>query len=134
MIPLEQVKDPIFAEKIMGDGVAFELTNDTIVAPSNGTLTAVFPTGHAFGITTKSGIELLVHIGIETVSSKGKGFKLLVKQGKEVKAGDPIIKLDLSNLKKKYDMTTMLIICNPNGQEINFVDYGEVKKGQIINK
>lgn len=134
MIPLEEVKDEAFAQKLMGDGVAFELKEDVVLSPCNGTLSAVFPTGHAYGISMKNGVELLVHVGINTVSSKGDGFQVLVKQDQEVKAGDPLVKLDMKKLKSKYDMTTMLIITEPDGKEIRFIDYGEVAKGQKISR
>lgn len=134
MIPLEEVKDEAFSQKMMGDGVAFELQEDIVYSPCNGTLDAVFPTGHAFGIAMKNGVELLIHIGINTVNGNGDGFKVLVEQDQEVRAGAPLVKLDLKKLKANYDMTTMLIITEPNDKEINFIDYGGVAKGQKINK
>ena len=134
MIPLEEVKDEAFAQKMMGDGVAFELKEDTVVAPCNGTLDVVFPTGHAYGITMKNGVGLMVHIGINTVNSNGAGFEIYAKQGQEVKAGDPLVKLDLKKLNAEYDMTTMLIISDPNDKEIQFIDYGMVSRGQTINR
>ncbi len=134
MIPLEEVKDDAFAQKMMGDGVAFELKEDVVLSPCNGTLSAVFPTGHAYGLTMKNGVELLVHVGINTVSSKGDGFKVLVEQDQKVQAGDPLVKLDMKKLKANYDMTTMLIITDPNEKEIRFIDYGEVEKGQKISR
>lgn len=134
MIPMEEVKDEAFAQKIMGDGVAFELDGDVIYSPCNGTLGVVFPTGHAYGITMKNGVELLIHIGINTVDSKGDGFQALVKQGQSVRAGDALAKLDLKKLRASYDMTTMLIITDPNEQAISFIDYGAVEKGKKINK
>ncbi len=134
MIPLEEVKDEAFAQKMMGDGVAFELREDIIFSPCNGTLSAVFPTGHAFGICMKDGVELLIHIGINTVNSNGDGFKVLVEQDQEIRAGEPLVKLDLKKLKASYDMTTMLIITEPNEKEINFIAYGDVTKGQKISR
>ena len=134
MIPLEEVKDDAFAQKMMGDVVAFELKEDVVLSPCNGTLSAVFPTGHAYGLTMKNGVELLVHVGINTVSSKGDGFKVLVEQDQKVQAGDPLVKLDMKKLKANYDMTTMLIITDPNEKEIRFIDYGEVEKGQKISR
>jgi len=134
MIPLEEVKDEVFAQKMMGDGVAFELKGDVIYAPCNGTLAAAFPTGHAFGLVMKDGVELLIHIGINTVNSNGDGFQVLAKQGQEVLAGTPLVKVDLKKLKASYDMTTMLIVTGANEKEIRFIDYGDVTKGQKINK
>lgn len=133
MIPLEQVSDEVFSQKMMGDGVAFELKEDTIVSPANGQLAVVFPTGHAYGIAMKDGTELMVHIGINTVESNGDGFKILVKQGAAVRAGDPLVKLDMKKLKANYDMTAMLIVTAPGSQDIKFTEYGDVTKGQKIN-
>lgn len=134
MIPLEEVKDEAFAQKMMGDGVAFELNEDVVLSPCNGTMDAVFPTGHAYGISMNDGVELLIHVGINTVQGNGNGFTVLVKQGQTVRAGDPLVKLDMKKLKAQYDMTTMLIITEANDKEINFIDFGEVEKGQKINK
>ena len=74
VLSLEQVPDPVFAQKMMGDGYAIELTDGTIVAPSEGEVTVVFPTGHAYGIVREDGVEILVHLGIDTVQLEGKGF------------------------------------------------------------
>lgn len=134
-IDISKVNDPVFSQKVMGDGIAIELTDDkaVICAPADGTLSVLFPTGHAFGITTDSGIELLVHIGINTVEAEGNGFRVLAfAQGDTVKAGDPIVEVNVNTLKEKYDMTTMLIVTNPNGQEILFRKYGSVKKGDNL--
>jgi PTS system beta-glucosides-specific IIC component len=134
MIPLADVKDEAFASKALGDGVAFELSNGFVTAPANGELSVLFPTGHAFGITTKEGVEILVHIGIDTVNLKGEGFDVLAKQGDNVRAGQPIVKVDMDLIKKKgYDLTTMLIITQPNGKTITFNEYGMKKQGDIIN-
>ena len=94
MFPLEEVKDEVFSKKMMGEGVAFELGEDQVCAPATGELTALFPTGHAFGIRRKDGVELLVHIGIDTVELNGEGFTIQAKQGDKVTAGDPIVKVD----------------------------------------
>jgi len=105
----------------------------TICAPANGNLTVLFPTGHAFGVTMKNGVELLVHIGINTVEANGDGFKVLnFKQGDEVKAGDPIVTVDFKKLGAKYDMSTMLIVTNANGQTITFRQPGDVKRGESV--
>ena len=134
-IDLATVSDPVFAEKMMGDGVAFRfpLEKVTICAPANGTLSVLFPTGHAFGVTMNNGVEVLIHIGIETVNAKGDGFTLCSKkQGDAVKAGDPIVVADFAKLSKTYDVSTMLIITNPNDQTITFKGPGKVVKGQPV--
>ena len=135
MFSIENVSDPMFAQKLLGDGVAFKYEGDSVVvcAPASGSLSAVFPTGHAFGVTTPEGVELLVHIGIDTVSANGEGFKILGKnQGDKVNAGDPVVEVDLKKLSEKFDMSTMLIITNDNGKKIDFIEFGEVKKEQTI--
>ena len=135
LIPIESVSDPMFAEKMLGDSIAFafEGKNVTIFAPVNGTLSVLFPTGHAFGITTDDGVEVLVHIGIDTVNSKGAGFKLLdKKQGDSVNAGDPIVKVDVDALKEKYDMSTMLVITNANEKKVTLVREGDVTRESVV--
>ncbi len=134
LIPIEKVNDPTFAEKMMGDGIAFDLDDGLVVSPCNGSLDVAFPTGHAFGITRNDGVEVLIHIGINTVNENGKGFTVLAKQGDKIKAGDPLVKVDLKALSGKYDMTTMLIITNPNEKEISFIDCDHVERGQKISK
>ena len=134
-IDISMVNDPVFSQKMMGDGIAFELKEEkaVICAPADGVLSVLFPTGHAFGVTADNGAELLVHIGINTVESGGKGFRVLSRaQGDNVKAGDPVVEVDVKALKENYDMTTMLIVTNPNGQEIVFRKYGSVKKGDYL--
>ena len=119
----------------MGDSIAFSMDGKeaTVCSPANGELTVLFPTGHAFGITTADGVELLVHIGINTVNSKGEGFTILdKKQGDHVKAGDPIVKVNLNALHKTYDMSTMLIVTNANDKEIEFVREGDVHRGTVV--
>lgn len=134
-IALEDVEDEVFSEKIMGDGVAFRLQGDeiTVCAPANGTLTAVFDTGHAFGVTTGDGIEILIHIGIDTVELQGDGFKILDKKvGDTIQAGEPVVRVELKKVREKYDTTTMLIVPNTNGHDIRFAAPGEVTRGQVI--
>lgn len=133
IIPITEVNDPVFNSKRMGDGIAFQLSDNLIVSPANGKVTVMFPDGHAFGITTKEGVELLVHIGIDTVNLQGDGFHPLVKQGDSIHAGDPAVRIDFDEIKKKgYDTTTMLIITNANGKHIVFRHYGKTKKGTIL--
>ena len=95
VVPLEEVPDKVFAGKMLGDGVAIAPDDDgLVVAPCDGELVALFPTGHAFGIRGHKGIEVLVHIGIDTVALEGEGFTLIAKAGSKVKAGDPIVRFD----------------------------------------
>lgn len=136
MIDVSTVSDPVFAQKMMGESTAFTYAEDKVVlcAPANGTLSVLFPTGHAYGITTNEGVELLVHCGINTVEANGKGFRLLSKkQGDTVKAGDPIVEVDLKTLRASYDMSTMLIVTNANDKTITFQAPQHVIRGQKVN-
>ena len=136
-IDISAVSDPVFAEKMMGDGVAFRFPKQkvTICAPANGTLSVLFPTGHAFGIIMPNGVEVLVHIGIETVNANGDGFRLAShKQGDTVKAGDPIVTADFGKLSQTYDCSTMIIITDPKDQKITFRAPGPVSLGQQITE
>lgn len=119
MILLENVPDQMFSQKIMGDGFAVNPTGDTVVAPLSGVAETVFPTGHAVGITTKEGIECIVHIGIDTVELNGEGFTPLIKQGTKVKAGQPVVQFDKELLEKKgYNLVTMVVF--PAGYDREF--------------
>ena len=135
LIDVTTVSDPVFSEKMMGDSIAFQYAEDKVIicAPANGTMSVAFPTGHAFGITMKNGIELLVHIGINTVESNGDGFRMLAKkQDDPVKAGDPIVEVDLKKLRQKYDMSTMLIVTDANGQDVIFKEPCTVTRGERV--
>lgn len=134
LLPLETVNDDAFAKKLMGDGIAIKLKSDFIVSPINGELMTVFPTGHAFGITGHDGLEVLVHIGINTVELEGKGFNVLANTGDKVRAGQPIVTIDRQEIEKAgYDTTTMLVITNANNQEIHLQEKGEVKASHVLN-
>ena len=114
-IELSKVPDPVFAQKMAGDGIAIDLSGDTIVAPADGTLTLVFKTKHAFAMTLDNGIEILVHIGIDTVSLNGEGFEQLVSEGEVVKAGTPVIKINKDLiLEKGFSLITPVLITNPD--------------------
>ena len=135
MISPKEINDPMFAEEMMGQTIGFILSDGEVVAPATGKLEVLFPTGHAFALRMNDGTGLLVHIGIDTVNLKGKGFKVLKKQGDRVRAGEAVVKVDLDIVKQAgYDATTMLIVTEPihEGEKINFIDFGDVKKSQII--
>nr|WP_300325704.1 PTS glucose transporter subunit IIA [uncultured Anaerostipes sp.] len=137
MIDVTTVSDPMFAEKALGESAAFCFSGDKVVlcAPANGILSALFPTCHAYGITMENGMELMVHCGVNTVESDGAGFQILDKKlGDHVKAGDPIVEVDLKELSVKYDMSTILVVTNDNGKDFEFIAPGPVKKGQSILK
>lgn len=134
MINIEQVNDPVFSGKSMGEGVAIIPSNGVITAPVDGTIEAAFPTGHAIGIRSTSNVEILIHVGINTVELNGEYFKLLVKQGDKVVKGQELIRFDLEAIKKKgYDLTTMMVVTNSKDYENVTVDeYRFVKSSERV--
>ena len=100
-VPLDQVPDPVFSGKVLGDGVAIIPEDGKIVSPVDGEVESVAETGHAYGFSTEDGLELLVHVGLETVSLKGECFKVHVKAGDKVKKGDLVAEVDLAYLAEK---------------------------------
>lgn len=112
-ISLEEVPDKMFANKLLGDGLAFEYEGDTIYSPCNGKVMMVANTNHAIGIKTNNGMEILIHVGLDTVMLEGKGLKVLVKENDEVKVNEPIIKIDRTVMKEKnINLITPLIVTN----------------------
>ncbi|QKS71015.1 PTS glucose transporter subunit IIA [Paenalkalicoccus suaedae] len=113
VVPLSEVPDPTFAEKMMGDGVAIKPANGLIVSPVHGEIMQLFPTKHAVGIKTVNGLEILIHIGIETVNMQGEGFKAHVKEGDKVATGDKLIEFDMDLVNEKAESTiTPIILTN----------------------
>ncbi|MBW3083776.1 PTS sugar transporter subunit IIA, partial [Bifidobacterium phasiani] len=115
VIPLEQVPDEVFSNKIVGDGVAFEPTSTVVRAPADAEVTVVMAdTGHACGLTLANGVELLIHVGVDTVAMGGDGFRLFVKGGDHVRRGDPLIEFDPEKIRAAgHPTTTMLIVTSP---------------------
>lgn len=111
---IEEVNDPVFSEKMMGDGIAIQYADGDVYAPVSGVISTVIqPSCHAFGIRSEEGLELLVHVGLETVNLKGEGFRLLKEQGDHVKAGEKILAVDAEVLAAKgIDMITPIVITN----------------------
>ena len=118
VIPLEQIPDETFATAILGPGCGIEPTGDTVYAPFDGTITQVASTLHAIGITSDDGIELLIHVGMDTVEMQGKGFTALVKEEQKVKAGTALLKVDLDAIRAANHPTTTAIIVT-NGEDLN---------------
>ncbi|KJQ77309.1 PTS transporter subunit IIBC [Streptococcus oralis] len=120
VIDLEQVKDPVFAQKMMGDGFAVEPANGNIVSPVTGTVSSIFPTKHALGLVTESGLEVLVHIGLDTVSLEGKPFTVHVSEGQKVAAGDLLVTADLDAIRAAGRETSTVVVFT-NGDAIKSV-------------
>lgn len=135
MIPLEDVNDPIFSSKAMGEGVAFKLTDGHIYSPVDGKVIMAAKTGHAVGLKSNNGAEVLIHIGMDTVNMNGEGFNVLVKEGQKVSVGDLLVEADLEAIEKaSYDNVTPVIITNTTEyKEIVPASYGaKTAKEEII--
>ena len=110
VITIENVKDPVFSQKMMGDGFAVEPENGHIVSPVAGKITSIFPTKHALGLVTENGLEVLVHIGLDTVSLEGKPFEVKVSEGQTVAAGDLLVEADLDAIHEAGRETTTVVV------------------------
>ncbi len=120
-VALSEVPDPVFGGGVMGPGVAIEPTGDTVVSPGAGTVAAAQPTGHAFGLELDNGVQLLIHVGIDTVNLKGDGFEVHVKAGDRVEQGTPLVTFDRAVIEKAgYPLITPVIVLN--GDDFDSVD------------
>ena len=117
VLPLEQIPDETFATAILGPGCGIEPTGDTVYAPFDGTITQVASTLHAIGITSDDGIELLIHVGMDTIALRGSGFTPLVREGQAVKAGTPLLNVDLDAIRAAGLSTESAIIVT-NGDDL----------------
>ena len=131
VMELSEVEDKVFSQGIMGNGFAVELTSGTVRAPFSGEVTVVFPTGHAIGMKRADGLEVLIHIGMDTVELNGKGFSLKVKQGDYVSAGDVLVEVDLDYIKSEGKSLVSPVVF-PNGQAVSLKVQGNIKTGQDV--
>ena len=128
LLAIESVNDEVFSQKMAGDGVAILPIGNVFVAPIDGVITKIFSTNHAYSVKSKQDLEVLVHIGLETVSLKGEGFERLANEGDEVKVGDPIIKVDLDYIKAHAkDIVTPILITDES-------KYNEIDKNDNVVK
>ena len=132
-IPITDVPDPIFSEKMMGDGVAILVKGDTIYAPCDAKVAMVATTFHAVGLNLADGTELLIHIGLETVNLNGKYFHVQVQAGQQVKAGDLLVTFEMNRLKEEgYDASVMLIGSDMKGKKLEKEVVGNISVGEKI--
>lgn len=130
---ITEAPDQTFAQKLLGDGFVVFPSDGKVVAPFDGKVTMIYRTKHAVALTSNNGIEVLVHIGLDTVTLNGEGFELLVKEGDTVKRGQSILNVDLNLMKsKEIQMATPVIITNLDEQVINLKKTGNVKAGEIV--
>ena len=134
VIALSNVNDPVFSSGAMGQGIAVKPSQDVVYAPADAEVTIVFPTGHAYGLRTANGAEILIHVGIDTVSMNGEGFNQKVNQGDKVKAGDVLGTFDSAKIAAAgLDNTTMVIVTNTaDFASVNPVASGSVAKGDAV--
>ena len=136
VIELEKVQDPVFSQKMMGDGFAVEPANGQIVSPVAGKVTSVFPTKHALGLVTESGLEVLVHIGLDTVSLEGKPFEVKVEEGQTVSAGDLLVEADLDAIREAGRATsTVVVFTNATAiQSVTLIQTGQLPADAVVAK
>ncbi|GGP08488.1 beta-glucoside-specific PTS transporter subunit IIABC [Oceanobacillus neutriphilus] len=134
VVPLNQVNDKVFSQKMMGEGIAIQPNVGKVVAPFDGAVEMVFETKHAIGLKSYDGCELLIHVGLDTVELKGEHFKAHVESGQEFKAGDLLLEFDIGQIKKAgFEITTPVIITNSSAyQSITDTDQAEIKAGDML--
>lgn len=132
VIPLSKVEDEAFAQGMLGVGYAIEPSAGTVYSPAEGTVESVADTGHAYTVHTKDGLDILVHIGIDTVSLGGKGFLPMAKEGDKVRAGDVLGRVDLEEIKRQgCPVTVPVLVTNSDAlKSFSCVEQGDVKGGQ----
>jgi PTS system glucose-specific IIA component len=133
VVQLEEVPDEVFSQKMAGEGIAIVPRSNTFVAPVAGTITKIFSTNHAFSIQTKSGLEVMVHIGLDTVALNGEGFKRLAKEGDKVSIGKPIIAADLEFIASKGKNIVTPIVLNYDKELLLSTDIvGNIREGDEL--
>lgn len=131
IIPIEDIPDPVFSDKMVGDGIGIEPTEGILVAPCDAEVAVMFPTKHAVGLKTESGVELLLHIGLETVGLNGEGFTTFVEQGDKVEKGQKLVTFDLQIVRDKCKSIISPVVVS-NSKEMKGIDkaQGTVTAGQ----
>lgn len=134
LVPLSEVSDPTFSEEILGQGAAVIPSENQFFSPVDGTVTTVFPTGHAVALTSADGVEILLHIGLDTVKLNGKHFTIHAEEGQQVKKGDLLLEADLEQIKAEgFDIITPIVICNTDDfAEVAMAEAGDVETGDTV--
>ncbi len=134
LVGLDKVPDPVFSQKVLGDGFAIEPVNGQVVSPVNGTVTMVMDSKHAIGLTSHTGLlEIIVHFGIDTVNLCGEGFTVFVKAGDRVKAGQPLFAADMDEVTGKVpSVITPIVFTNLTGQTVTIQEGQTVRRGEPL--
>ncbi|SFV69392.1 PTS system, glucose-specific IIA component [hydrothermal vent metagenome] len=133
IVKLSEVPDQVFSEKMAGDGIAIVPRSNTFVAPISGVVSKIFSTNHAYSIKAKNGLEVLVHIGLETVALKGEGFKRLVEEGTKVSVGKPIISADLEYIQAQgKNIITPIVLNHDKELILESHNTRTVREGELL--
>lgn len=134
VVPLNKVNDPVFAEEMMGKGVAIIPSVGRVVSPVDGEVVTIFETIHAIGLKSTTGVEILIHVGLDTVKLKGKYFTNHTKVGDKVKIGDLLTEFDIEGIKSEgYDTITPVLVCNSlDYKEISYLKFGMATEEEKI--
>ena len=134
LVSIREVNDPTFREEVLGKGVAILPLDNRICSPIDGTVTTVFPTGHAAAITGSDGMEVLIHVGLDTVKLKGQHFSIHAEAGQQVSRGDLLIEADMDAIRAEgYDIITPMVICNSDDySEFRIEPAGDVAQGDVV--
>lgn len=131
--PITEAPDPVFSQKMMGDGYVLFPTDGTVVSPVDGKIETVFPTKHAVGITSNNGLEIIIHIGLDTVQLNGEGFEVFVAAGDKVTKGQKLVQVDLAAIGSKVPSTaTPVVITNLGDKTIELTGSGTVSAGDDV--
>lgn len=129
--PLSEVPDQVFAEGMMGQGFAIAPTGNTVYSPIDGKIVSIFPTKHAIGLVTDTGVDILIHVGVDTVKLKGQGFDQLAEDGQEVKRGDALLKIDLAYIEANAPSSIIpIIFTNLTTEKLSVLKYGDQQHGE----
>lgn len=133
-VSLTEVPDEVFAQGMAGEGVAIVPDGGgEVLAPVSGTLVKLFEGGHAFGIEADDGVEMIVHIGLDTIELRGTGFERLATEGDRVEAGQPVVSFDLEEVKNAgYDPITPVVVTNPQDHPVRNPADGEIRAGELL--
>ena len=131
VMALSDVEDQVFSQGLMGQGFAVEINDSKVIAPFDGEVVMTFPTGHAYGLRNSDGVEVLIHIGMDTVELNGEGFHSLVKQGDKVQAGDVLAEVDIECIKKAGKSLVSPIVFT-SGQDVKLIDIDKINAGNPV--